>query len=420
MKNFLLDDWSSSGTTMEEFKELVKRVAESTKFIKCNSKELTVLSFDYLDEEKGHYVFNAFNPLTVPSETKKAPNSKLSLQLDVLLEHGDFEDLIDEVVNKVGVVFYNGVRCFFVSKKVITQRLQPFGLNGDFLGEKSYERDLLIAKQFGKKALFRTLVVREYDGRKKVFSMLSERYKQVSQDILIEIFETLTKNGLMGKVECSYWELDHFSSYVKIEFPEKAEEFQTTYGLPKPIIPGILLETSDTGDCALRVIGTWRTSKSVSHHSEVSKRHSGGQSVESLLEEVNNEIFAEYTKMPEALCELMAQNITDPAWDLTSHKDQAKNKKMIERVLKNAFKKLGIVGAIGKHSEVALYQQLCYEFDPAIAYTAYDIATSIMTMPERVEGLHKLFKDKLAKAVGKAPYIKYETNQPSDDVILTV
>ena len=42
-----------------------------------------------------------------------------------------------------------------------------------------------------------------------------------------------------------------------------------------------------------------------------------------------------------------------------------------------------------------------------------------MSMPERVTGLHPLTQEKLAKAVSKAPYIKYEGKKAPGAVVLT-
>ena len=113
--------------------------------------------------------------------------------------------------------------------------------------------------------------------------------------------------------------------------------------------------------------------------------------------------------MPEAMCELMSQDLTDPTWDFTKSRDVVKNRECIERVVKNAFKTLGIVKAIGKGNEMKLREQLCAEFSGTIRYTAYDIATAIMSLPERLEGVNPEIKHNLESAVAGAPYIKYST-----------
>ena len=419
-KDFLTDNWEEMGLSIEEFKDTVAEVAKVTNFAKVNTKELSILSFRGVEED-GRLGFYRFNPMEVVrknTEDPIAPHQIMSMKPSAILKKGDFQNLLNELMNDTGVLFYNGVRCMFVSKKVLTTRLQPFGLNGDFLGEKSYARDLMIAHQFGEKALFRTLITREENGISKVFSILGERYRHVPQDILVKIYDELTKGGVMGTPDCHFWQMDHFITKIQIEFPDKADEFQTLYGLPNKIVPGIILETSDTGDCSIRVKGTWRTNNSTSLHEEVAKKHIGNLKIADLLKDVESSIFSEYTKLPEALCELMSYDVTDPSWDLSTATGLSKNNKRIEGVLKSAFKKLKIVDAIGKQAEKELFSQLRYEFDEAAAYTAYDFAMNIMSLPERVSGLHPLTKEKLEKAVAKAPYIKYEDAKKSTSPIV--
>ena len=419
-ENFLLDDFQEAGTSIEAFAERIKEIASKTTFYKCNSRELSVLSYvDMIDTDKGERMqFYEFNPMRVPSEggSLKLSASKLTINPVNILSKGNFEPLLKEVKDNTGVLFYNGTKALFVSKKVLTQRLQPFGLGGDFLADKSMERDLLIAKRFAK-GLNRTLVVREINGLKKVFSVLGEKYRHMPQDILIDIYNELPKDEL-GDPDCRYWEISHFHSGIRVEFPKKAKELQALYGLPDDFVPGVFLSTSDTGDSSIRVRSVWRTKNSYSLHGEVARRHSGNIDIKDLFEDIEEKIFAEYAKLPEALCDLMSQDITDPSWDLTNTKDRAKNKAKLENVLKTAFKQLKITSAIGKKAEMALFEQVLDEFDDSMAYTAYDIAVSIMSTPERVSGLHSLLQEKLGEAVGRAPYIKYESTK-TEPIILT-
>lgn len=420
-ENFLLDDFYMEGSSIDDFKKLISEIADKTAFDTINSTELSVMSYRHTDEA-GNLCFLLFDPNQPLGSSANFPKDHAYKWIRVprsrVLSKGKFEDLIKEGTDDVGVLLYDGVRVRFVSKKVLTTRLQPFGLNGDFLAEKSLARDALIANQFGTKALARTLVTREFNGITKVFSILGERYRHLPQSILVKIYEELTK-GDLGKAECHHWDVTHFITGIRIEFPEKADEFQTVYGLADRLIPGIILETSDTGDCSVKVKGTWRRCGATSLQNEVSRKHIGNLSVEELLEEVDEKIFSEYVKLPEALCELMSQDITDASWNLESASGKAKNSKCIKNVLKSAFKQLKIVAAIGKQAEMKLLEQLHMEFDEGTAYTAYDIAVSLMSLPERVTGLHPLTQEKLQTAVGRAPYIKYNVKKEESAIILT-
>ena len=418
-EKFILDDFCITGNTVADFDNTIAEIATRTSFVACNSEELAVLSlFEHPHAKPNTLYFRVLKPMECPSITGTLSNKGVAVECNKILKYGNFQPLIDEILNETGVIFHDSARSLYVSKKVLTTKLQPFGIGGDFLGEKSFERDLMIAKSFSKK-LDRTLVIREFNGVHKIFSILGPKYIPLPQKILTDIYRQLPTSSL-GKAECHSWEITHFHSGIKIEFPEKAEELQVLYGLPKKFIPGIILETSDTGDCSIRIRSTWRYGASTTLHSAVEKKHSGTISVPKVLEEVDDKIFAEYTKLPEALCDLMSQDVTDPAWDLSVRHDRIQNRSKIESVVKNAFKKLKIVEAIGKKAEATLYKQLVAEFDPSIAYTAYDIATAIMTLPERVEGAHQLTMDKLSAAVGRAPYIKYEGKTSAASSIVLV
>ena len=118
------------------------------------------------------------------------------------------------------------------------------------------------------------------------------------------------------------------------------------------------------------------------------------------------------------MCSLMKQTLTDDAWDITTTKGADKNKKMMDNVIKNAFKALNITKAIGKGYEMSLREQLCAEFAGSIRYTAYDVATALMSLPERLEGVHSELKHNLESAVADAPYIKYSVGTEEDLILV--
>ena len=102
-------------------------------------------------------------------------------------------------------------------------------------------------------------------------------------------------------------------------------------------------------------------------------------------------------------------DVTDPEWRTKLvHKDFVKkNKLAVTTAIKNVFKQINLVSAIGKKHEKELYEQLCDEVDPTMEYTAYDIAMMVMSIPGHVSGLPKVYDTPLAKACGKAPYVEY-------------
>lgn len=405
-ENFLLEDFSLTGHSIEEFDAAVEEVDNHTVILDVNSKDMSVLSYIKEDPSApGRYLFYRMDPSNSPSITNAWNMHIASLNMNALMARGDFSKVIDECIHDAGMAILWQGKAHFISKSVITGKLQGFGLGGDFLATNCHERDLLIARCFATDTP-RKIVLREYNKTYKIFSILSAKYKPFSQKVLSDIFRALPTASL-GTPVCRGWEITHTRSRIQVEFPDVADELQKLYSLPKALIPGIYMETSDTGDSAVKIQATWRIGASVSLHRTVSRRHIGDFDVNDILTAAQTQIFSEYTKLPETLCDLMAQNITDPSLDLSVTANVNLNKEAISRVIKKAFVAMDITKAIGKKAEAPLRRMVIEEFDPSMAYTAYDFAMCFLSLPERVLGLGEGAKTKLSIAVATAPYIAY-------------
>lgn len=404
----LLDDWFTTGESYEDFEECLKELSDCTNFVKINSFEITVLSFASVKEDTAR--FYTLNPCFAGAPQEIPKTSVLPLHR--VLEKGDHAQLLSETFSKVGVLFFSEGTVFFPARKVMTRGLVQFGAGGPAMDTPTYERDLHISSLF-KKGLKRTFVVREFAGVKKLVAILSARYKALPQSALCEIIEALKGVEDFGPMKTHLWMMSNWTSDIYVEFPEKAEEIRMYYELPHDFVPGLWLRTSDTGDSSVKIYPTWRRGHSISYveKAEVRRVHSGKIDIKKVIKTVVNTAFAEYTKFPDAMCKLMAQGITDASWDLTNPSDKEKNRKKMENVIKMAFKTLNITKAIGKGYEKSLREQLCATFTGSIKYTAYDAATAILSLPERLEGVNPETKHNLESAVAEAPYIKYSADE---------
>ncbi len=413
----LLDGWVATGKDYEEFKNLLTELADCTNFVRVNPVEISVLSLISVNEEKAR--FYELEPCNtgMPQETPRIR----SLPIQKVLEKGNYEQLLSETFTNVKALFFSDGNVFFPAEKVITKSLFQFGAGGSKMGTPSYERDLYISSLF-RDAKKSTFVIREIAGVKKLVSILSSKYKALPQSALCEIVEALQYVDDFGKMETHKWIMSNWTSEIYIEFPEKAEEIREYYGLKDEFVPGLWFKTSDTGDSSVKIYPTWRRKNSTifDESTAVKRIHSGTVKLSDIISNVIEQAFKEYSRMPEAMANLMAQSITDPSLDFTKTRDVIKNKECIERVIRNAFKELKIVKAIGKGYEMKLREQLCAEFSGSIRYTAYDIATAIMSLPERLEGVNPETKHNLESAVAGAPYIKYYVDKETsaDDLIL--
>jgi hypothetical protein len=413
----LLDSWVATGKTYEDFKTLLTELSDCTNFVQVDPVEISVLSLMSLNEEKAR--FYDLQPCNTGGPQEK-PCIR-SLPISKVLAKGSHEQLLKETFETVKALFFSDGNVFFPAERIMTRSLCQFGAGGLKMGTPSYERDLYISSLF-KDAQKSTFVIREIAGVKKLVAILSARYQALPQSALCEIIDALAEINDFGKMETYLWMMTNWTSDIYLEFPEKAEEIQSYYELPDDFIPGFWLRTSDTGDSSVKVYPTWRRGRSISYveESAVIKVHSGKIELSDIIKDVVEKAFKEYVRLPEAMCNLMTQSITDDSLDLTTPKGVAKNKEDIAKVIKNAFRSLNIVKAIGKGHTKALYEQLCAEFSGSIRYTAYDIATAILSMPERLEGIGTDTKHNLESAVSGAPYIKYfiSKEESAEDLIL--
>lgn len=415
-EKFLLDSFCERGNDLTKFSELINEIWSKTKFIKMSSKDLSVLSVaNESDPEKIFvYLLNPREPLPGDSYTDKLRSYCRSLEKKKILEKGDFSSLINEVEENTRVILYDDVRLLYVSSGIFSDLCQ-FGIKGDFIQKPSFARDMVIAQQFKSDKKI-TLVCKSINGINKVFAIRSGKYSCIPQSILLDIADKIKSAGL-GDFICKEWEVTNFLTQIYLEFPQKAEEMKIYYDLPDDYVPGLLLTTSDTGDCSVTVNGTWRIGNSITLQNKVAKQHMGTIDVDEIVKNAESTIFAEYTKLPEALCNLMIQNITDASWDLSTAAGRKANAEAIEDTIKSVFKQLDMIKLIGKKNEKSLFTQLVDEFDPEMSFTAYDVAKSIMGIPGRLEGLNAVIERNLRRAVGQAPYLDYSADPAT--IVLT-
>lgn len=417
----LLDDWHITGDDIGEFKETLKKLDEHTMPITSNTGDITLLSVDgsKTDDENFH-----FFPMRAGINIVDIPYTKSNVlrKSSILSKEAKALPIIDEAERAVKTMVKKGKnQILFLSNHAFSTMSVRANAKGGIL-EDPMERDFVLAHQFGKKKDI-TLIVRKIGYIGKIFAMLSNKYNYLPQSLLGEIIDKIIDGTEdFGETECVYWNINHQIAEIYIEFPEKAEELSAVYGLKDVLIPGLYLSKSDVGDCSITARGTWRYSYGISTGQNFQRRHVGTVNSEDILTAVEEKIFSEYTKLPERMCELLTINITDPSLDLTKKRDQAANYKTIKDCFKSVFKEIKLVQTIGKRNEMELFESVCDEIDPSTAYTAYDIAITLLGLPERVSGVSGWREVGFAEAIGKAPYVNFEKlakEEEEEKLILT-
>lgn len=415
MKERLLDSWRLHGSNLEDFKKVLTEISEMTTAKKAIAKEVQLYSKnEHLPTSPDKVPVYVLNPQNV---WDISPTGQLGLHVGNLsrkaFDAADANELLSEYENSSKLMLNVDGKVYFTSAN-----LSPtLGLRTDMKGESAVcptlARDVLTAERLNTNNDI-TFITRQYNGLRKIFAAMSGTYAYVPQSFLCDVINRVTEESKLGKISCNYWDIDNQLAEIYLEFPDKADEIAAVYEYEDKIVPGMYLAKSDVGECSITIRATWRINNSIIIADEIKRKHTGKISIEHILEDVDKIVFAKYTKLPEVLCELMATDITKQEWTtLSAKKFASMNEKAINETIKTIFTNIGVVGAIGKKTEKSVYEQLCAEIDPTLAYTAYDIVVMVMQLPERLKDLPAAYKESLAKACGQAPYVKLEKPKPA-------
>ena len=399
-ENFLLDTFEKRGSDLDELRTLINEVSEKTTFEPVSSSDLNVLSFRR-SENNDRISFYRMAPSHMPTDTDGIlGNHVVGVNTESISGRGNFENLIKEVTETSKFCLYNEKtnKAYFASASGIITSLERFGLNGVALTEPSIPRDLMIAEMF-KKNLPCTAVIREFNGTKKIMALMSPKYGAIDQNIIFDILDRFPAE--MGAPKCKSWCFSHFRTSVYVEFPQKAEEICSMYKMPSEWVPGVIIATSDVGQNSLRVTGTWRHGNSVTAHKSVARKHIGAIVPEKLIKEVDSEIFSEYNKLPERLLELLSITI--------GYND-------ISKQIKRILKEIKITEVLGKKRSKSLREALIDEYSPMNEYSAYDVVTNIMSIPERIDIKEGYVLERLRKCCGMAPYVFSEKTSVEEEI----
>lgn len=413
--NALLEDYAVSGSDFDSLKEQIKEMNGITKFLRVPSREMNILSLKGMDDTRFCW-YHIYTDSFTDERRPVAPRLS-NMGFAQMESKGVTPELLKEIKDNAFMFEING-KCFPVSPKVFST-MDQLGMTGSFLDTPSYERDMLIGRQLSNVGRECTAVVREIGNTRKMFALLGPRYAHFDQMVMFDIIKRINADGILGDSRCHHWEMSNFFTELYVEFPDKAKDIADEYKLPAPYVPGILIQTSDTGNCSMTVKGTARIGNSLVILDEVRRKHSGANGnantadiIKEILEDCETKIFSQFTKIPEKLIELMMLDIGPD--DLSSAENRKKNGEAIEKVINSIFDQLGVLKILGKKNKTALINQLVSEFDEENHYTGYDIAFAIMSIPERVTGIAKSHVKSLQKCLAQTPFCDFV----EDEIVL--
>lgn len=431
MCNFLNDEWMETGDNFDSLKEGIKKMEKATEIEEVMMNDIYFLSVSDFGTE---YCAIPLHADECFRKTKASLSlKKYSIEPENYVKAGyESED--------VAAAFQNGLFMSTSNKKLsaakikkmiedgsyvpvsekamstISNRISHFGFG--FFSERLI-RDLSISSKFDKPIPVSVISRKDPDsGLKKVFAVMSQKYTAISQEVLLKVVNDLLKEETsLGEAVCNSWSISHSVTRVYIEFPEKEKEFTELYELLEPMIPGIMLETSDIGDCALRMRGYFRfeTNNFVNYmEEEYARIHSGVFDFSELVDAIKTSIFPKYCTYPEHLAKLMTMDIT------SEEMSPADKLKAITKVYRKMSREIGLVRAIGKNREKNLISQMIDSYDvesKTLNYTAYDVVMDFLSLPSRIESANGSVVEALAKL---APQIMTFNFQEKEEELLVV
>ena len=439
-RNFLLDSWNAHGKDLDEFRGMCQDIADATHYRKASTAEFALILRGYENEKE--FKFCKWDTYAIKELEKNGVGAADFKDFPVKKKHMD-DVLFRETMNGAGFLISENRHTYYVSENALSSLFSRANMAGDSAFINSNARNYFLAeclwragigiRSNGKhdyKKLSNpddqncTLVTREVnvigdDGEeknlRKIFFVPTEKYAPVPLTVLADVAEEICDDDILGRPEVRYWYFNHGIAEICIVFPEKAEEIKTVYKLKDDILPGVLLRTSDTGECCVDI----KSIAFVGKHSHryvaletYKRKHSGEMDIEEVIENADHLLLRNIKKLPELLADLIGRYVYEG--DTSDANWASKNKAAVEKAIKKVFKYIRLVPVLGKKREKSLKEQLFAEINPEVPYTEYDIAIMVMTISDRVEGLSQTKRDELANACATAPFA-FERKKEEDD-----
>lgn len=364
MSYSILDNWKVSGTDPYDLDDVIRELDTKTRALTCRSEEIEIYTVYRIDDDSVHGYIHSHGTLKALSV--------------------DRAELDDEMMEELGRNLYLlriGGEWYYVSANTMSTLSQRGGMS---LGETArrdefplrFHRDAFINNFMNIVPTDCRVVYRQEGSIKKVLAVMTDRQKEIPQKTILEAVEALETD--YGDARIDRWEVGQFLTSVTVSFPEKQGDFtrvvQKSTGkyvtLSRPIIPGIEVSTDDCGNSSFRVNGFLNIDGVLVYPKDTAykRAHTKGVKVTDILDNVQNRIFPEFSKLPERLCELLLIDVYNP---------QAVIEDIID-VLK--------IGELGKKVKEQVESDLVSSLNPGIFYTAYDIVMMFIDKGAELEG----------------------------------
>lgn len=293
------------------------------------------------------------------------------------------EHLVEDTEKQLNMIANIGDQPYLVGESTwisIKNRVDIYGKGFDLLPPEEQVRD--INKVL---SLFPNMEMQVICVDSKIRAMMSKEYAVIKQNELfneimvasIERFDDLTFiNGI----------IDYNTTRCKIIFEELKDELSGLYGLKDSFVPGLFIESSDTGHSGNKVGAFWMNDRGhsfINSSEYIYMKHRGKNNLEKLLNKLP-EIFLKYQDVLQKFAEMLTIEIAQPM-----------------SVLRKACRDL----KIPKREAELLRQNLEINLGAEATCTAYDICQEILYLPHLVEPDKRVAAE---EKVGKAIILDYE------------
>lgn len=401
----LIDTWFETGHDYNEFVDLVQDITQSTYSFGTLTDDITLLHCLGVNPAKP-------DNLTFSLSGKKqiVENRYANINLDIATSkvQGVTDEFIDEIVyrSKLMLRLYSeggGQTFCFASSHLNRDLAARARLGGDAVYTPTALRNRYIMENFVNLPVSASAVIRcnvdEGNRVHKVFALPTSNYTYIPQTMLLDMADALVRE--LGEFECDHWYIDHFITRVWLTFPEKAKDVCEVYKLPETLVPGVLLETSDTGDCSIRAIAYWKR-KGAARIGTYEHEHRGTVEPTKVIDNMQMKLMPRYTELPKRLCELLTIDLPDPAAS-------------IERT----FSMLNANKILGKKRAENFVKAMTDEVSSLGTMTAYEMAMMFIDLPARYAA-EKSLVDSLEEMVGRVPFLDFtKIAKASSSVVLT-
>lgn len=366
----LNDNYTVSG---EDLQEAVAALNDFKKNTKTESIPMEKITFMDFAEVKGQKRLVPLNPKRVYRQNLKSYSVKsIDYNRKELLDNGWDEDIVKEAEDN-GMFIKVGKKLYPVSKLAYTSMANRAGITGPAVAKKSLCKSMLIAENFNSDTQV-TLVKRANEDKEKVFAIMSGDYGYIRQDIISDIIQKclIDLYGL-GVPTCSNWEITQSFSRVYLDFPAKKKEFDHAYATSKSakdeFIPGIMLETSDVGDCSFRIVSYLKINGNMIFTKDrYEKVHLGKINTGKIITYTQENILPNLTIYPDLFEKLSDIDLFNPFYPSKEHTID---------VFDDLMKHCGLDKALGKKrmkkADEMLFAELKKLESDAGSFTAFDL-----------------------------------------------